>query len=76
MLVGQKDRVLAEPGRGAVGALSPQRDANVEDALGLGADVEIGRLAGDQEVSNVAPLYQELGSGAPAVLLLLVGDHQ
>jgi hypothetical protein len=58
-----------------VGALSPERDAEVEDALGLGADVEVGGLARDQEVPHVAVLDQNLGPGARAVLLLLIRDH-
>src|SRR5215216_218726 len=76
VLVGQEDRVLAEPRRRAVRALAAEGDAEVEDALGLGADVEVGGFAGDEKVANVAVLDEDLRARRSAVLLLLVGDHE
>src|SRR3712207_5112413 len=76
MIVGQEDRVLAEPGGRDVGALAPERDPEVEHALGLGADVEVCGLAGDQEVAYVAVLDEDLRPRRRPVLLLLVWHYE
>ena len=59
-----------------MGALAAQRHADVEDALGLGADVEVRGLARDQEVPHVAVADENLGARPGAVLALLVGDDE
>src|SRR5215213_10378201 len=76
VLVCEKRRVLAQPGLGAVGALATYRHADVEHTLGLGADVEIRRLARDQEVPNVAVGDQDLSARFRPVLTLLIGDDE
>src|SRR5215218_2507452 len=76
VLVCEKRRVLAQPGLGAVGALTTYRHADVEHTLGLGADVEIRRLARDQEVPNVAVGDQDLSARFRPVLTLLIGDDE
>ena len=48
-------------------------DADREDALGLDADVQVGRLAGDREVRPQALLDERLGAAVLDVLGLLVG---
>src|SRR5215210_2623307 len=76
VLVGEKRGVLSQPGLGAMGALTAQRDADVEHALGLGTDVEVRRLARDQEVPGVAVGDQDLSAGFGAVFALLIGDDE
>ena len=51
-----EDRVVAEPRRRAVCGEAADLDADREHALGLDADVQVGRLAGDREVGAAEPL--------------------
>ena len=49
-----EDRVVAEPRRRAVRREAAHLDADRQHALGLDADVQVGRLAGDREVARAA----------------------
>ena len=49
--MGLQDRVVAEPRRRAVRGQAADLDAQRQHALGLDADVQVGRLAGDREVA-------------------------
>src|SRR5215210_488365 len=76
VLVREESGVLAQPGLGTVGALTTQRHPDVEHTLRLGADMEVCRLAGDQEVSDVAVGDQDLSARLRTVLALLIGDDE
>src|SRR5215211_2249289 len=76
VLVGEERGVLAQPGLRAVGALTPQRHTDVEHTLGLGADMEVRRLARDQEVPDVAVGDQDLSARFRTVLTLFIGDDE
>ena len=53
-VVGLEDRVVPEPRSRAVRRGAGDLDAHGEHALGLDADVQVGRLAGDREVGGQA----------------------
>src|SRR5215211_1234154 len=76
VLVRQKRGVLAQPGLGAVGAFAPQRHTNVEHALRPGTDMEVRRLAGDQEVTDVAIGDQDLSARLRTVLALFIRNDE
>src|SRR5437764_2393173 len=63
-----QDGVVAEPRRGAVRGGAAHLYADGEDALRLYADSEVGRLAGDREVAQVALRHDVV---RPAVLRLV-----
>ena len=59
---GLQHRVVAEPRRRAVRGLAAHLDAQREHALGLDADVQVGGLAGDREVADVALFDEVVGA--------------
>ena len=68
-----QDRVVAEPRRRAVRGAPVDVEAEGEHALGLDADVQPGRLAGDREVAREAAADDLVGRARVDVLGLLVG---
>src|SRR6476661_8084013 len=73
-IVGLEDRVVAQPRGRAVGRGARDLQAQREHALGLDADVQIGRLAREREVAVQALLDEDVGRAPGDVLGLLVGD--
>ena len=73
-VVGLQDRVVAEPRRRPVRGGAGHAEAQREDALGLDADVQVGRLAGDREVAAQALAHEPVDRVGLDVLGLLVGD--
>ena len=73
-VVGLEDRVVAQPRRRAVGGDAVDRDPHRQHALGLDADVQVGRLAGDREVAAVAVGDERVDRALVDVVGLLVGD--
>ena len=68
------DRVVTQPRRRPVGRAPVDEDAGRQHALGLDADVQVGRLAGDREVAHVAAPHEVVARADRDVLGLLVGD--
>ena len=68
-----QDRVVAQPRGGAVGRAAVDVEAEREHALGLDADVQVGRLARDREVAAEAAAHDLVGGARVDVLGLLVG---
>src|SRR5215218_26124 len=64
-----EDGVVAEPRGRSVRGAAVNLDPHREHALRLDADVEVGRLAGDREVTDVA-LLDDVVRGALALLLV------
>ena len=73
-VVGLEDRVVAQPRGRAVRGGARDLQAQREHALGLDADVQVGRLAGEREVAVQALLDEDVGRAPRDVLGLLVGD--
>ena len=66
-------RVVAEPRRRTVRGRAEDQDPQREHALGLDADVQVGGLAGDREIADVAGLDQQVRRALVDLLGLLVG---
>src|SRR3954451_14480425 len=71
-----EDRIVAEPGRRAVRRRARHLDADGEHALGLNADMEVGRLARDGEVAAQPVVDDGVRRASRDVLGLLVGDAE
>ena len=68
-------RVVPDPRRGAVRGRALDLDPQHEHALGLHADVEVGGLARDREVADVALPHQVGGAALLVRLLRLLVGH-
>ena len=75
-VVGLEHGVVAEPRGRSVRGGAADGEAEREHALGLHADVKVGRLAGDREVAAVAALDQNVGAADAHRLGLFVGDAE
>ena len=73
---GLQHRVVAQPRRRAVRGAAADHDPAREHALGLDADVQLGRLAGDREVADEALAHHLVRRAHVQVLGLLVGRAQ
>jgi hypothetical protein len=73
---GLQHRVVAQPWRRAVGGAAADDDPAGEHALGLDADVQAGRLAGDREVADEALTHHLVRGAHVEVLGLLVRRAQ
>ena len=71
-----QDGVVADPGGRAVRGGACDLDAQHQHALGLDADQQVGRLAGDREVGRVAVLDEVVGAALGVLLGLLVADAE
>ena len=69
---GPLDRVHAEPRGGPVRTAPLDVDAHVEHALGLDADVQVGRLAAHDEVADEPALDRRLGAADLLRLVVLL----
>jgi len=68
-----EDGVVAHPRRRAVCGGAVHLDAQGEHALGLDADAQVGRLAGDREVAHVALRHNVVRAAVEWLIRLLVG---
>src|SRR5512133_2268724 len=68
-----EDRVVAQPRGRPVGGGARDLQAQREHALGLDADVQVGRLAGEREGGVQALLDEDVGRAPRDVLRLFVG---